>query len=48
MYVSGTYDTHWDNDILNPAFAAVTAGDFEVVQLGWQPRGAGKRRAVKH
>ena len=49
MYVSGTYDTLWDNDILNPAFAAVKAGDFEVVQLGWQPsRPAGKRRAVKH
>jgi hypothetical protein len=49
MYVSGTYDTRWDNDILNPAFAAVKASDFEVVQLGWQPsRAAGKRRAVKH
>src|SRR5262249_21121793 len=33
MYVSGTYDTSWDNDILNPAFGALTAGDFEVVQL---------------
>src|SRR5450759_3674788 len=48
MYVSGTYDTHWDNDILNPAFIAVKAGDFDVVQLGWQPRAASKRRAVKH
>ncbi len=37
MYVQGTYDTRWDNGILNPAFAAIRAGDFEVVQLGWQP-----------
>jgi hypothetical protein len=37
MYVSGTYDTRWDNDILNPAFHALKASDFEVIQLGWQP-----------
>ena len=37
MYVQGTYDTRWDNDVLNPAFASLTAGDFEVVQLGWRP-----------
>ena len=37
MYISGTYDTNWNNDILNPAFGALTAGDFEVVQLGWKP-----------
>jgi hypothetical protein len=37
MYVSGTYDTRWDNDILNPAFDALEAEDFEVIQLGWQP-----------
>ncbi len=37
MYVSGTWDDRWDNDVLNPAFAALTASDFEVVQLGWQP-----------
>ena len=37
MYVSGTYDTHWDNAVLNPAFSSLKAGDFEVVQLGWQP-----------
>ena len=36
LYVSGTYDKHWDNDILNPAFSAIKASDFEVVQLGWQ------------
>ena len=49
MYISGTYDTQWDNDLLNPAFAAIKPNDFEVVQLGWQPsRAAGKRRAVHH
>lgn len=46
LYVSGTYDTRWDNDILNPAFAAIKASDFEVVQLGWKPAGRGKRRIV--
>jgi hypothetical protein len=37
MYVSGTWDVRWDNDILNPAFAALTVSDFEVVQLAWEP-----------
>jgi hypothetical protein len=37
MYVSGTYDTRWDNDVLNDAFGEVTAADFEVVQRGWAP-----------
>ncbi len=37
MYIQGTYDVRWDNDVLNPAFAALHASDFEVVQLGWQP-----------
>ena len=40
MYVQGTYDTRWNNDILNPAFASLTAGDFEVIQLGWKPTGS--------
>ncbi len=39
LYVSGTYDTRWDNGILNPAFGALTADDFEVVQLGYKPNG---------
>ena len=39
MYISGTFDTRWDNDILNPAFGALTANDFEVIQRGWQPPG---------
>jgi|CXWL01.1.fsa_nt_gi hypothetical protein len=37
MYVSGTYDRRWDNDVLNPAFGALRASDFEVIELGWQP-----------
>jgi hypothetical protein len=37
LYVSGTYDTRWDNAVLNPAFRALTANDFEVVKLGYQP-----------
>lgn len=37
MYVSGAYDTRWNNDILNPAFHSLKASDFEVVQLGWTP-----------
>ena len=37
MYITGTFDTRWNNDILNPAFYALTASDFEVVQLGWNP-----------
>jgi hypothetical protein len=35
MYVTGTMDPGWDNDVLNPAFHSLTADDFEVVQLGW-------------
>ena len=37
MYITGTYDTRWSNDILNPAFANLTASDFEVIQLGFNP-----------
>jgi hypothetical protein len=36
MYVTGTMDGRWDNGVLNPAFQALTADDFEVVQLGWR------------
>ena len=47
LYVSGTYDTRWNNDLLNPAFASLKAGDFEVVQLGWQPSSHARRRATR-
>jgi hypothetical protein len=39
MYISGTYDQRWNNDVLNPAFRALSASDFEVVTLGYQPGG---------
>ncbi len=37
LYVTGTFDTRWNNDILNPAFAQLSADDFEVIELGWKP-----------
>jgi hypothetical protein len=37
LYITGTFDTRWNNGILNPAFALLSASDFEVVQLGWKP-----------
>jgi hypothetical protein len=48
LYVTGTYDTRWDNDVLNPAFAAVKASDFEVVKLGWEPAARVRRRVARH
>lgn len=50
LYVTGTYDVRWDNDLLNPAFRSIRASDFEVIELGWEPpaTGPGKRRAVRH
>jgi hypothetical protein len=36
MYISGTYDPRWNNDILNPAFRSLTASDFEVITLGYR------------
>jgi hypothetical protein len=35
MYISGTMDARWNNDVLNPAFRALTADDFELIELGW-------------
>jgi hypothetical protein len=37
MYISGTYDTRWNNGVLNPAFGALRASDFEVISLGYRP-----------
>jgi hypothetical protein len=37
LYVTGTYDTRWNNGVLNPAFRALTASDFDVVHLGFIP-----------
>jgi hypothetical protein len=36
LYVTGAMDSRWNNSVLNPAFASLTAGDFEVVRLGWR------------
>ena len=36
MYVTGTMDPRWNNDVLNPAFQALSASDFDVIQLGWK------------
>jgi hypothetical protein len=37
MYISGTFDTRWNNGVLNPAFRTLTASDFDVITLGYQP-----------
>jgi hypothetical protein len=37
LFITGAYDTRWDNGVLNPAFKSLKASDFEVVQLGWRP-----------
>jgi hypothetical protein len=37
MFISGTFDTRWNNGVLNPAFRALTASDFDVITLGYQP-----------
>jgi hypothetical protein len=29
MYITGTHDTRWNNDILNPAFRSLTANDLK-------------------
>ena len=39
LFVSGTYDTRWNNDVLNPAFRSLTANDFEVITIGYRPVG---------
>lgn len=36
MYITGTMDARWNNDVLNPAFHSLRASDFEVVELGWR------------
>ena len=48
MYISGTYHTRWNNDVLNPALGSLSASDFEVIQLGWQPTARERSRAVRH
>jgi hypothetical protein len=36
MFISGSMDSRWNNDALNPAFRTLTANDFDVIQLGWR------------
>jgi hypothetical protein len=36
MYITGSMDPRWNNRELNPAFRSLTAGDFEVIELGWR------------
>jgi len=46
MYITGTYDPRWNNDVLNPAFSQLTACNFEVVQLGWIPPARNQNRLL--
>ncbi len=39
LYIGGTYDTRWNNSVLNPAFGGLAATDFDVVSLGYQGGG---------
>ncbi len=36
MYISGVFDPRWNNNVLNPAFRALSANDFDVIELGWR------------
>ncbi|MDQ2869327.1 MAG: hypothetical protein M3S32_01195 [Acidobacteriota bacterium] len=36
LFIGGTYDTRWNNSVLNPAFSGLAATDFEVIALGYQ------------
>jgi hypothetical protein len=45
MYVSGTMDARWNNDVLNPAFHGLYADEFDVITLGWRPSAEPSRPA---
>jgi len=47
LYVTGTYDTRWNNSVLNPAFHALNANDFEVVALGLVTRPPSPPQSVR-
>jgi len=36
LSITGTMDSRWNNDELNPAFRKLRGDDFEVIQLGWR------------
>lgn len=48
MYITGAYDTRWNNGVLNPAFSSLKASDFEVIQLGWKPAVASATAALDY
>jgi hypothetical protein len=48
MFISGAFDKRWSNDVLNPAFRALTAANFEVIELGWHPAGGAVPTAVQN
>jgi hypothetical protein len=48
MYITGTYDVRWDNGVLNPAFSTLSANDFEVIQLGYNPPANPAVGSVQH
>jgi len=35
VYIQGVLDSRWNNGVLNPAFHAMHASDFEVIARGW-------------
>lgn len=37
LYVQGTYDIRWDNDVLNQYIDDIRVQDFQIIQLGWHP-----------
>jgi hypothetical protein len=37
LYVQGTYDSRWDNDVLNQYIDDIRVSDFQIIQLGWKP-----------
>ncbi len=39
MFIQGTMDNRWNSGVLNPAFHSLSAADFEVIELGWNPVG---------
>jgi hypothetical protein len=36
MFISGAFDPRWSYDAVHPAFHALTASDFDVIELGWR------------
>jgi hypothetical protein len=48
LFITGTYDPRWNSDVLNPAFASLTANDFEIIQLGYNPSPMPASGTVQH